>query len=265
MLTVVVILYIREIVKNFSKMNNFNNKTYLITGANSGMGKCVTEMLIRAGAVVFMIDKKTENISRIATEVSNGSTFMEFDLNNPSRIDEIFDVAKSKGIHFDGMVYCAGISPLMSLQEFSLETLQLTFNINLISFVAMLSHFTDSEVTNEYASIVGISSNAASIGGNRQYGYSATKAAMNLVVKSSVKELAQRKIRVNTVMPSTTNTEMVAELRKKSDAIDLNVKYKQPFGIIEPENVAKTVLFLLSDDSLSLSGVCIPVNNGEIY
>ena len=254
-----------QTTKKYTDMYDFKNKTYLVTGANSGMGKCVTKMLIEAGAVVFMVDKNTDNISIIASEASNGSDFMAFDLNQPSRIHEIFDDAKAKGIHFDGMVYCAGISPLMSLQEFSLETLQLAFNINLVSFVAMLSHFTDPEVTNDNSAIVGISSNAASYGGNRQYAYSATKAAMNLVVKSSVKELALRKIRVNTVMPSTTNTEMVAELRKKSDAIDLNVKYKQPFGIIEPENVAKTILFLLSDESKAMSGVCVPVNNGEVY
>ena len=246
-------------------MYNFKDKTYLVTGANSGMGKCVTRMLINAGAIVFMVDKNTDCISKIAQETSNGSDFMEFDLNQPSQVNSIFETAKSKGLHFDGMVYCAGISPLMSLKDFSIETLQLAFNINLVSFVAMLSHFTDSEVTNDNRAIVGISSNAASYGGNRQYVYSATKAAMNLVVKSSVKELSLRKIRVNTVMPSTTNTEMVAKLRKESDAIDMNVKYKMPFGILNPDDVAKTILFLLSDESKAMSGVCVPVNNGEVY
>jgi chanoclavine-I dehydrogenase len=88
---------------------------------------------------------------------------------------------------------------------------------------------------------------------------------MNLVVKSIVKELAQRKTRVNTVMPSTTNTEMVAKLRKQSDAIDLNVKYKMPFGILNPDDIAKTIMFLLSDDSSAISGITMPVNNGEVY
>ena len=246
-------------------MFDFSNKTYLITGANSGIGKCVTKKLIEAGAVVLMIDKNTDKIAEMAKTASNGSDYMEFDLSQPAKVDAVFEFAKSKGFHFDGLVYCAGISPIMSLQDFSLDTLQLAFDINLVSFVAMLSHFTDREVTNDHSAIVGISSNAAAYGGNRQYIYSATKAAMNLVVKSSVKELAQRRIRINTVMPSTTNTEMVAELRKKSDAIDLNIKYKQPFGIIEPENVAKAILFLLSNESNALSGVCIPVNNGEVY
>ena len=246
-------------------MYDFKNKTYLVTGANSGMGKCVSKLLIDAGAVVFMVDKNTDCISKMAHDASNGSDFMAFDLNRPSEVASIFETAKSRGLRFDGMVYCAGISPLMSLQDFSLETLQLAFNVNLVSFVSMLSRFMDHELANDNAAIVGISSNAAAYGGNRQYVYSATKAGMNLVVKSSVKELAQRGIRVNTVMPSTTNTEMVAELRKKSDAIDLNVKYKQPFGIIEPENVIKVILFLLSDESKAMSGVCVPVNNGEAY
>lgn len=246
-------------------MYGFKNKTYLVTGANSGIGKCVTKMLIEAGAAVFMVDKNTDKIAEIAQEASNGSDYMEFDLSQPSKVDEVFIAAKSKGFQFDGMVYCAGISPLMSLKDFSLDTLMLTYNINLVSFVALLSYYTNPDYTNDKCSIVGVSSSTSVYGGNRQYAYSSSKAAMNLIIKSCAKELAVRQSRINAIMPSITNSEMVSKLRSQSDAIDLNVKYKMPFGILEPDNVAKTILYLLSDCSEAISGVMLPVNNGEIY
>ena len=66
-------------------------------------------------------------------------------------------------------------------------------------------------------------------------------------------------------MPSITNTEMVAKLRRESDAVDMNVKYKQPLGIVEPNSVCDAILFLLSDQSNAISGTSIKVNNGESY
>lgn len=246
-------------------MYMFNNKHFLVTGANSGIGRCVSGMLIAGGAVVFMVDKNTDNIKQMALEASNGSDYLEFDLSQPANVEEVFEKAKSKGIRFDGMVYCAGISPLMTLKDFSLETFRLTQNINVVSFVSMLSFFMDSAYTNDNSSIVGISSSTSVYGGNRQYAYSSSKAAMNLIVKSTAKELATRKTRINTVMPSITNSEMVSRLRTQSDAIDMNVKYKMPFGILEPDDVSKVILYLLSDESSAVSGILMPVNNGEIY
>ena len=246
-------------------MWNFENKTYLVTGANSGMGKCVSELLLSCGARIFMVDRDIDNMEKLHKSNPTESDYIQFDLNKPNEISSIFEKAKKTGFVFDGLVYCAGISPLMTLKDFDLELFKTTFNINVVSFVAMLKFFMEDEYTNANSSIVGISSNASVYGGNRQYAYSASKSAMNLVVKSIVKELAQRKTRVNTVMPSTTNTEMVEKLRKQSDAIDLNVKYKMPFGILNPDDIAKTIMFLLSDDSLAISGITMPVNNGEVY
>lgn len=245
--------------------SRFKGKTYLVTGANSGMGKCVTNFLIAEGANLFLVDRNDSFIKDLVRNEPNKVNYSCFDLSKPEDIPVLYDEAKTKGFKFDGLVYCAGISPLMSLKDFDLGKTVVSYNINVISFMAMVKFFAEEDYTNPNSSIVGISSNAAVYGGNRQYVYSSTKAAMNLVVKSCVKELALRKTRINAIMPSTTNTEMIAELRKQSDAIDLNVKYKQPFGIVDPNEVAKNILYLLSDDSSSISGIALPVNNGEVY
>jgi NAD(P)-dependent dehydrogenase (short-subunit alcohol dehydrogenase family) len=246
-------------------MLRFDNKTYLVTGANSGIGKCVSKQLLENGSRLFMIDRDVDSIEELFRSFPSKVSFLPFDLNHPEKVGVIFDKAKEQGFVFDGLVYCAGISPLMTLKDFELGMFQKTFNVNVISFVAMMQFFTNEEYTNNNSSIVGISSNASVLGGNRQYAYSASKSAMNLIVKSCVKELAQRKTRVNTIMPSTTNTEMVAKLRMQSDAIDMNVKYKMPFGILNPEDISKAIMYLLSEDSSAISGIQLPVNNGEVY
>ena len=263
---VAVTLFISQrIQESFINMWSFENKSYLVTGANSGIGRCVAQLLLNSGASLYMIDREVNMIEEMLRHNSSKSSYMQFDLTNPKAIPDIFIKAKEEGFLFDGLAYCAGISPLMTLKDFDLGIFQKTFNVNLVSFVAMLKFFTDEYYTCNHGSIVGISSNASVLGGNRQYAYSASKSAMNLVVKSCVKELAQRKTRVNTIMPSTTNTEMVAKMREQSEAIDMNVKYRMPFGILDPVDVAKNVLYLLSDESSAISGVQLPVNNGDVY
>lgn len=162
------------------------------------------------------------------------------------------------------MVYCAGISPLMTLKDFDLNMIHKVYNINMVSFLAMLRFFMDEEFTNSHSSVVGISSSTSIYGGNRQYAYGSSKAAMNSVVKNCSDELGERNTRLNAIMPSITNTEMVSKLRQESDAIDVNVRYKMPFGILDPNDIVKQILYLLSDDC-KLTGVTLPVNNGEIY
>lgn len=245
-------------------MYSLKKRTYLITGANSGIGRCVSEALMNEGAKLFMVDREVDCLESLHKRFAE-SAFMQFDLNHPDNVEAIFKKAKSQGFVFDGMVYCAGISPLMTLKELDINLLQATFNINVLSFVTMIKFFMDEQYTNASSSIVGLSSNASVLGGNRQYAYSASKSAMNLVVKSCVKELSLRKTRINAIMPSTTNTEMVAKLRKQSDAIDANVKYKMPFGILNPQDIANAIMYLLSDDSSAISGILLPVNNGEVY
>ena len=197
-------------------------------------------------------------------QVMGGGIFCEFDLSCPENIPILFEEAKRQGYVFDGMIYCAGISPLVTLADCDLSIIQKTYNINLMSFVAMLKYFMNDEYTNPGSSIVVVSSSTAIYGGNRQYVYGSSKAAINSIVTNCSGELTTRGSRLNAVMPSITNTEMVANLRKQSDAIDANVRYKMPFGILQPEDIVNAILHLLSDDC-TLNGVALPVNNGEIY
>lgn len=246
-------------------MGDFSNKTYLITGANSGIGKQLSLKLSALGAILILIDKNDDQMSFIQKKFPRTVSYHVFDLTEIEAIPEFMESLREQKYKLDGLVHCAGISPLMTLEDFDFNLSLITYKINLFSFMAFAHFFMDEKITNNGGSIVGISSSTSVYGGNRQYIYSSSKSAMNLFVKSTAKELAARKIRINTVMPSITNTEMVAKLRTQSEAIDMNVKYKQPLGIVQPDDVCEAIIFLLSDNSRAISGASLRVNNGEAY
>lgn len=246
-------------------MWNFSNKTYLITGANSGIGKQLSLKLAAHGTSLILIDKNDDQMKLIQKSFPLTVSFHVLDLTDIEAIPEFMCSIREQNHKLDGLVHCAGISPLMTLEDFDFNLSLITYKINLFSFMAFTHFFMDEKYTNEGGSIVGISSSTSVYGGNRQYIYSSSKSAMNLFVKSTAKELSARKIRINTVMPSITNTEMVAKLRTQSEAIDMNVKYKQPLGIVQTDDVCEAIIFLLSDNSKAISGASLRVNNGEAY
>ena len=246
-------------------MDTIKNKTYLVTGATSGIGKSVAMVFCSLGAKVFLVGRNHEVLSNFRLMYPDQCSYIEYDLSDAENIHTIMLKAHKEGYVFDGMVYCAGVSPLLPLSNYSYTEAVNVYNVNLFSFIGLLSYFTDRAYTNEGSHIVAISSSTAVTGGNRQFIYSSSKAALNLVIKSVVKELSLSGIRINAIMPSITQTEMVEKLRAQSDALDLNIKYKQPYGIIKPEEVSDLVVFLLSNESKAMSGVIVPLNNGDIY
>lgn len=246
-------------------MESLKNKTYLVTGATSGIGKSVAFTLFSLGAKVFLVGRNSKVLLELKERYPEQCSYIEYDLTNAENIHLIMQKAHDDGYIFDGMVYCAGVSPLISLSNYSYTEAVDVYNVNLFSFIGLLSYFTNRTYTREGSHVVAISSSTAMTGGNRQYLYSSSKSALNLVIKSVVKELSMYGIRINAIMPSITQTEMVEKLRTQSEALDLNIKYKQPFGIIKPEEVSDLVVFLLSSDSKAMSGVIVPLNNGDVY
>ena len=72
-------------------MWNFKNRTYLVTGANSGMGKCVSELLLLSGARVFMVDRDSDSMEKMHKSNPSESEYIQFDLNKPNEVLSIFE------------------------------------------------------------------------------------------------------------------------------------------------------------------------------
>ena len=124
--------------------------------------------------------------------------------------------------------------------------------------------FNKKKYSNERASIVAISSSAAYSCGKGMCTYSSSKAALNAAVKVMGKEFMKRMQRVNAILPTFVDTPMAERMDASLNDLEAKVA-RQPLGLIEPQQIAYLVEFLLSDKASYITGACIPVSAGSIF
>ena len=173
----------------------------------------------------------------------------------------MYEEALNDGIKLDGMVHCAGISGIRPLRSINKNYIDEVMSINYYTFVELTTFYAMKEYNNG-GSVVGISSIAATDGELCQTVYSASKAALDAAVRTLAIELADKNIRVNSVMPGVVNTEMTTELNGCGIDMD-SLAEKSVFGFAQPEQIAAPIAFLLSDMSSFITGRCIYVDGGR--
>lgn len=237
---------------------DWGNKTYLITGGTSGIGLQVATDLAAKGAKVVIVGSNPTKLEHAVSRLPTGNHGICFDLKNLNKIGDIFAQCAEWGIVFDGMVHCAGISPLMLVRDNDVQTMLDTFAVNYFSFVELVKYFQREMTSASAASIVAISSITASQASNRQSVYGSSKAALEETVRCLAKELMLRHIRVNAVAPGVVESEMLAQLAAKSSGIA-----RSPLGVIPAEQVSLLVLYLLSDDAAYMTGSILKMDAGH--
>lgn len=234
-------------------------KNILITGASSGIGKEISLYLAKQGTTVILIGRNEERLREIKEQIGDKAYTYVCDLNHTEKIRGIFDFCHENGLKLDGMVHSAGISEPMPVRSVSIQNVEETMRVNCMSFAELGKYFGGKRYSNEQASVVAISSLAATRPAMGQVSYAASKAALNSMVEVMSKEFLKRKIRVNAIMPSYVDTPMVAEGGRfgMNNGID-----QMPLGVIEPIQIAYLTEFLLSDRSKYITGAAIPVSAG---
>ncbi len=245
---------------------DFTGKKIIVAGATSGMGRVTAVKLSEQGAEVCLIGRSQDKLNEVKKELSAGSgrCYVK-DFNDPGNFQEIFDDIIADGKKIDGLVYCAGIAKVIPLTALSYNNMDECMRVNFYSFVDMLRLFMKKKYHNDGASAVAISSIAAQYPGKCQNIYSASKAALNVMVQSLAMELAEKGIRINTVMPASTNTRMFTEAieNRGKDNVDRELD-KQLLGLEEPEDIADIIMFLLSDASRKITGRAIYADAGYL-
>ena len=237
---------------------NWENKTYLITGGSSGIGLQTAKDLTSRGAKAVIVGSDKNKLHSALEQLPEGNHGICFDFRKLENIESIFVTCAEKGIVFDGMVHCAGISPLMLVKDNDLQTMLDTFAVNYFSFMELVKYFQRDMASAATASIVAISSITASQASNRQSVYGSSKAALEETVRCLAKELMLRHIRVNAVAPGVVESEMLARLEAKSDCIA-----RYPLGIIPVAQVSRLILYLLSDDAAYMTGSIVKMDAGH--
>ncbi|RHV51714.1 SDR family NAD(P)-dependent oxidoreductase [Lachnospiraceae bacterium OM04-12BH] len=242
-------------------MNRMRGKTVIITGATSGMGKATAVMFAREGAEVLLVGRNEKRGAEVVREISEFGgkarlyvcdiSFEENVLNLVHRISESYD-------KIDVLFNNAGIWDTSALEEIDEERIRKSFAINYDAIVLMSKYFM-SMLVRAKGSII----NNASMGGldsfvngTKQYVYASTKAAVIKFSKLLAKNYADS-IRVNCICPGIIETEIF--INRDFSRFDGTI----PMGRIgQPDDVAKVVLFLASDDASYLTGVILPIDGG---
>jgi NAD(P)-dependent dehydrogenase (short-subunit alcohol dehydrogenase family) len=246
-------------------MSKLTGKIAVITGGSSGIGLATAEQFVAEGAYVYITGRRRKELDAAVAQIGRNVTGVQGDVANLEDIDRLYaQIAQEKG-RIDILFANAGIASQNALMGQITELqFDLTFGINvrglLFSVQKALPLMPDG------ASII-MNGSAASIKAlPTQTVYSATKAAVRSFARTWTSELRERKIRVNTVSPGYTDTPIFETMgwpKEQVDAIVASILPLIPVGRFgRPQEIAKTVLFLASDDSSYITGVELFVDGG---
>lgn len=247
------------------KNNPFSleNKTILVTGASSGIGKAVAIACASMGGRVVLSARNIERLNDTYSELEgNGHCIIASDLIFQEGIDGLVDSCQA----LDGIVHCAGIPKICPIKHLNRDTLSEIININEIAPILLTSGLLKKKKLKKGSSIIFIASTAGVLtaGAVGDTDYSATKGALSGFVKTAARELGTQSIRVNTICPALVKTPILESANALLSESELNAKLKRyhikRFG--EPEDVAWAAVWLLSDAAEWVTGVNLPIDGG---
>jgi len=244
------------------------DRTYLVTGGGSGIGKGVAEALVGAGARVMIVGRNPDRLSAAADDVramGPGSVRYEpADVTNEDEVARVVDAATTWSGRLHGTVHCAGGSETIGpITQVDSEAWRRTVDLNLNGTMYVLKHAARELVRGGGGSFVAISSIASS-NTHRFFGaYGPTKAAIDNLMMVAADELGPSWVRVNGIRPGLTRTDLVAPVMQIPAVFD-DYQINTPLPRVgEVEDVAALALFLLSDAAGWITGQVINVDGGQ--
>lgn len=242
------------------------NKTSVVTGCSRGIGKKILEEFSKNGSDIFAcVRTLDENFKKLAIELEtkyNNKIFpIEIDLTNEESVKDAGKKILSNNINIDVLVNNAGAIDTSIFQMTSIKKYKELFNINFYSQILFTQLILKSMIKNKKGSIIFISSSSALDGNEGRSAYVSTKAAINGQSKVLSREVGKFNIRVNSIAPGLTNTDMMKENTPKELIKELASKMSLN-RIAEPKEIASVALFLSSDLSSYITGQTIRVDGG---
>ncbi len=246
--------------------NLLKGKTAIITGCNRGIGKSILENFAKAGAnCVACVRKETDEFKNFCVEISKKNNIkidvFSFDLSNET---DVLNGAKkiiSKHKKIDVLVNNAGILFNSIFHMTSQKKLKEMFQINFFSQVVLTQQISREMMKNKIGSIIFISSTSAKRNDIGRFAYSSTKAAISSTTRVLAKELGPVNIRVNSICPGLTKTEM-ADQNTRKDFLDEELKKISLNRIGKVHEIADVAIFLASELSTYVTGQNIIVDGG---
>lgn len=236
------------------------NKTILVTGASSGIGRATAIECSKMGAKVIITGRNEERLEETFNNLEgDGHEKQIGDLSNQEFIEELVSSLPA----LDGVVLCAGVATVKPILFSTTEDFQSLFNVNFFAPVELLRLLAKKKKLLKNSSCVFI----VSIGGNRAWTpgnaiYGTSKAALKAVVNYYAVELAPKKIRVNGICPGMVETPLIKNEAYSQDQVEAD-KALYPLGRYgSPQDIAYAAIYLLSNASEWVTGSHFVIDGG---
>ncbi len=253
-------------------------KTVIVTGAGRGIGRAIALALAREGANVVVSDINLKEAKQVAQEIEDlgcASLAIRTDVTSKNDVDDLMSKTIEKFGALDIMVSNAGVSSMENVIDMPEEKWDFNMDVNLKGTFLVTQAAAKHMITQQKGKIICTASMAGKGGVATQAHYNSSKHGVVAYVKSLSQELAPFGITVNSICPGSIKTSMQdrevqwsAEIRGAGatpESIREEMANFTPLGRIGlPEDVAKVVVFLASDDATFMTGQAINVTGGQI-
>jgi 3-oxoacyl-[acyl-carrier protein] reductase len=242
---------------------SLSGHTALITGAGQGIGRACALVFASRGADLVLVDKNPKTLGKVVTEAANmGRQVMDHvvDLTEPEALKDIAGKVRNFGL-IDILVNNAGFDRPGTTAKIDKKGFEEVLSIHVTVPLTLIQIFMPGMRAAGWGRIINVSSIYGIIGGKGEVAYSTGKAGIIGLTKSVAKECGQDGVTVNAVLPGLIRTPTIET--------SMAEKYKQAIirdtavgRMAEPEEVARVIAFLASDDASFITGIALPVSGG---
>ncbi len=245
-------------------MNKLEGKVALVTGGSSGIGLATAKRFVAEGAHVFITGRRQTELDAAVEEIGKNVIGVQSDVSNLADLDRLYATIEQEQGHLDVIFANAGSGELIPLGSITEEHFDKTFNTNVKGLLFTVQKALP--LMPEGASII-LNASTASIRGTPAFSvYSATKAAVRSFARNWTLDLKERKIRVNAISPGTVPTPGYDRFGLSDEELQTFIDSEAisiPLGRVgTPDEIAKAVVFLASDDSSFVNGIELFVDGG---
>jgi NAD(P)-dependent dehydrogenase (short-subunit alcohol dehydrogenase family) len=249
-----------------NKLFDLTGKVALVTGASRGIGEQIAKLLAQSGAHVIVSSRKIEGCQTVVDSIvaeGGSAQAIACHIGEMDQIESIFSQISTEHGKLDILVNNAAANPYFGhVLDTDLNAFQKTVDVNIRGYFFMSTIGAKLMKESGGGAIVNVASINGVIPGDYQGIYSITKAAVISMTKTFAKECAQFNIRVNALLPGGTDTKFASTLVNNPKILEQLMHHVPMKRVAQPEEMAGTVLYLVSNASSYTTGTSINVDGG---
>ena len=236
-------------------------KTVVVTGASSGIGRATAILCAEMGAKVVALGRNEQRLAETMAQLQGeGHVLSAFDLNDETAMDTAIAALPI----IDGIANCAGVANMNPFQFVAKEEMDRVFSANFFSPVMLVNKLLKAKKLQKGSSVVFVSSvDGPKVVHAGNSVYSASKSALVGMARNMAVDLVGKKIRVNSVLPGTTDTKMIRTANVTEEMLQETAKALPMKRFAVPQEIANAIVFLLSEASSYITGAELVVDGGS--